>query len=189
LVDLEKQASGDALVRYAAPMFHQIEELWGHQSTRSVFANSVFASPSAAGVPPTVWTFDASGMSIFCSAPRRVETDRSEGLARSIVRTALARNRVSTREHLRTLAQEVEQVDYSERRRSQRPRRTLERAEDVLFARPPMSRAEWADRLHRVAPDRSPADVEPAIDAAVIANAAAAGGFTWLLATVRERLA
>jgi hypothetical protein len=40
------------------------------------------------------------------------------------------------------------------------------------------------DRLRAVAPERTEAQLETAVDAAVVANAAASIGLTWLLAEI-----
>lgn len=186
LVDLEQAVGQNAVVRYAAPLFHLIEDLWVRQSTRSVFGSSSFIPPASAGIPASVWTYADDGTSIFCSEPRRGEAEDGNGVLQSLVRMSLGRDRPGTNDHLRSLAAEVEQVDLTERRRRQRFDDLGERGAsgDAQWTREPLTRSEWEDRLHAVAPEGAQ-QLEPAVDAAVVANAAASVGFTWLLASVR----
>jgi hypothetical protein len=187
LLDLESRVGGAAVVRYAAPVFHQIEDLWSRQATRTVFAGSTFIPPSDAGSPPSCWTYDDLGSPIFCSEPRSGEPETSEDLLRELVRKGVQRDR---REHLRELASEVEGLDLTPRRPRRSPdeieegRRARE-PDEVEWVRAPLVRSEWVERLRAVAPERTDFDVEAAVDAAVVANTAGAIGLTWLLAEIR----
>ena len=192
LVELENRVGANAVVRYAAPLFHLIEDLWVRQSTRAVFADSVFIAPSEAGATPACWTYDDHGVSIFCSDPRRGEFERDEGVLRSVVQSALRRDRPNRASHLRTLAAEVAEVDLRPRRR----RRRIDEGEEwppewepreAALVRPPLERWEWRERLRAAAPEREDVELDIAADAAFVASAAASAGFTWLLAEIEPQ--
>lgn len=192
LAELESRVGGDAVVRYAAPLFHRIEDLWVRQSTRAVFAGSAFIAPSAAGNPPSCWTYDNNGAPIFCSQPRRGESERSDDVLGAIVRAA-GEARPQRGTHLRALASEISQIDLTSRRKRRRiddidDRGRYREPRDEEWVRPPLDRWEWAERLRAVAPQRADAEIETAVDAAVVANAVGSIGLTWLLAEIRSRM-
>jgi len=193
LAELEKQVGADAVVRYAAPLFHRIEDLWVRQSTKGVFAASVFIAPSEAGAPPSCWTYDDNGTPIFCSEPRRGESERSDDVLRAVVLAAIGRGRPQTVVHLQALASQVGQIDLTTRRKRRRiddrddGGREREGPDEAEWVRPPLARWEWVDQLRAVAPERADTDIETAADAAVIANASASIGLTWLLAEIQPR--
>jgi hypothetical protein len=192
LVELENRVSGDGVVRYAAPVFHQIEELWERQSTRKVFDRSAFIAPTAAGAPPSCWTYDDGGVPIFCSEPRRGELETSDGVLRALIRVGRNDARAERGSHLRALASQMENIDLTPRRRRRRiddleDRTPYREADEIAWMRPPLDRSEWVERLRRAAPERADADIEAAVDAAVIANTAGSIGLTWLLAEIQPR--
>jgi hypothetical protein len=188
LLELEQRVAADAVVRYAAPRFHQIEDLWVRQSTRAVFAGSTFIAPSHAGSPPSCWTYDDTGAPIFCSEARRAEGESVNDVLRALIR----RDRPSRTAHLRALASEVGALDLSQVRRRSRIDEFDERIpsrergdEEGEYLPPPLARSEWVERLGAAAPRDVPLDLEVAVDAAVVANAASAIGVTWLLADIQ----
>jgi hypothetical protein len=192
LLDLESRVGGAAVVRYAAAMFHQIEDLWSRQVTRTVFPGSTFIPPSDAGSPPSCWTYDDSGSPIFCSEPRSGEPETSDDLLRALVRAGRPDVQRDRRAHLQELASEVEGLHVRPRRPRRGPdeieegRRARE-PDEVEWVRAPLVRSEWVERLRAAAPERTEFDVEAAVDAAVVANTAGAIGLTWLLAEIRPR--
>jgi len=191
LIDLERRVGADAVVRYGAPLFHEIEDLWVRQATRGVFSASSFIPPSRAGNPPACWTYDEQGTSIFCSEPRFEEAERRDDVLRAIVQVARERESERT-SHLRALASEVGEIDLTPRHRRRRIDDTYREARDsedrhLEWVRPPLPRAEWLDRLQEVFVERPEEAIGQAVDAAVVANAAASIGLTWFLAEVRAR--
>ena len=192
LMELENRVGGDAVVRYAAALFYRIEDLWVRQATRAVIEGSTFIPPSAAGDPPSCWTYDDSGAPIYCSEPRIGELEGRSGLLRSIVRVARARERLQRTDHLRALAAEVEGIDLASKQRRQRlDDRYLggshrEGRGEAEWVRPPLERSEWARELRAAAPQRTDDEVAAAVDAAVIANAVSSIGLTWFIADIRE---
>ena len=189
LLELEARAGANAVVRYAAPLFHEMNDLWMRQFTRSVLPNSTFVAPSEAGSPPGCWTYDGSAQPIFCSSPRRGESELSEDVFRGIVRTARSQARQTEASHLQALASEVSEIDVTRPSR----RAALEGLPDVSVERvsgrlpAPLTRAGWSQRIRTAAPGHPSAAVEAAIDAAVIASTAASIGVAWFLADVRTR--
>jgi hypothetical protein len=183
LLDLESRVGGAAVVRYAAPVFHQIEDLWSRQATRTVFAGSTFIPPSAAGTPPSCWTYDDWGSPIFCSEPRSGEPETSDDLLRALIRAGQPEVQRDRRAYLRELASKVEGLDLTPRRRRRSPDELEEgessrEPEGVEWVRAPLTRWEWVERLRAAAPERIDFDVEAAVDAAVVANTAGAIGLT-----------
>ena len=83
LSDLEQSVGQDAVVRYAAPRFHRIEDLWVRQATRQVAGDSVFISPSEAGNPPSCGPLTMLAIRSF-SAPRRGSAERREDVLRTL---------------------------------------------------------------------------------------------------------
>jgi hypothetical protein len=191
LADLENRVGADAVVRYAAPLFHRIEDLWVRQATRSVFPGSAFIAPSDAGNPPSCWTYDDKGAPIFCSVPRRGESEQSYEVLSALVRAGVAKERPEIGAHLRILAAEVGEVDLTSRKRRRRidddDRTDRERRDDDEWVRPPLPRVEWVERLRAAAPEQTDAEIDAAVDAALVANTAASIGITWLLAEIRPR--
>lgn len=190
LVDLENRVSGNAVVRYAAPMFHEIEDLWERQSRRTVFDGSAFVSPNAAGLPPPCWTYDEGAASIFCSVPRRSGLEGSDEVLRALIRTSRGDVRPERGAHLRALASQIESIDLTRRRK----RRRRDEFDDVGRFRepeavewvPPLNRSQWVERLRGAT--REGTDLEPdAVDAAVVAGIMGSIGLTWLLAEIRPR--
>jgi hypothetical protein len=188
LAELENRVGADAVVRYAAPIFHRIEDLWVRQATRAVVAASTFIPPSTAGNPPSCWTYDDSGSPIFCSEPRRGQSEGRDEVLRALVRTA--RDRAGRREHLRALASEIESIDLTPRRRRRLDesdqRRVGERGYEAEWVRPPLDRWEWSERLRSAAPERLEGEIASAVDAAVIAHAVSSIGLTWFIGEIRH---
>jgi hypothetical protein len=189
LVELENRVQADALVRYAAPRFHQVEDLWERQATRTVFTDSAFIPPTAAGNPPGCWTYDEAGSPIFCSDPHRGERESGEELLRALIRTRRPHELLPQRVHLRALALDVEDLDLRPRRLrhtddTEESRRGRERDEDV-WPRPRLARSQWIDRLRPAVREQQEFDIEAAADAAIVANTAASLGLSWLLADIR----
>jgi hypothetical protein len=192
LVDLENRVSGDAVVRYAAPVFHEIEGLWERQATRMVFKGSAFIPPSAAGTPPTCWTYDDGGSPIFCSEPRCGVPETSDDVLRAVMRTGRRAERPEPGVHLRALASRLDGINLTPRRRRRRTDESEDRGRDrdaseVECVRPPLNRSEWTGRLRAAVPERSENEVEAAVDAAVVANLAESIGLTWFLAEIHPR--
>jgi hypothetical protein len=190
LSDLEQSVGQDAVVRYAAPCFHRIEDLWVRQATRKVAGDSVFIAPNDAGNPPSCWTYDYAGNPIFCSEPRRGAPEWREDVLRIAVR--MARERGPERDqHLRVLSEGVAGLDLSpikRRRRRKEPEHRRPEHPD-LYEGPLITgrlpREEWAERLQTAAPEAEAPQLELAVDAAVVANTAASIGLTWFLVEVR----
>ena len=193
LTELEARAGADAVVRYAAPLFHQIGDLWMRQATREVFEHSTFIAPSQAGTTPGCWTYDDGGAPIFCSEPMRGEAETSRSLISAVVVQARSAERRDWTAHLRILADNVARIDLTapwRRRRIDEIERadvSGRRREEAMRVRPPLDRDEWRERLWAFVSDREVVELEAAVDAAVVANAAAAVGISWLLADIRPR--
>lgn len=61
LEELEKELSGEALVIYAAPLFHKQQELYNHTSNQTIINNSTF--PKASTLKGhTKWYYDKPGI-------------------------------------------------------------------------------------------------------------------------------
>ncbi|MFL0163202.1 hypothetical protein [Aquirufa salirivi] len=61
LEQLEKELSGDAIVIYAAPVFHKQQELYNHTSNQSIIGNSTF--PQASMLKGhSKWYYDKAGI-------------------------------------------------------------------------------------------------------------------------------
>lgn len=58
---LEKEMSGDALVVYAAPVFHEQQDLYNHTSNQTIVPNSTFPKVSML-TGHSKWYFDKGGM-------------------------------------------------------------------------------------------------------------------------------
>jgi hypothetical protein len=192
LMELENRVGSDAVVRYAAPLFHEIEDLWVHQSVRGVFAHSTFVAPSKAGKPPSCWTYDESGAPIFCSESRPDEADLGEDVLRALVHVAEGRPESQLSDHLRVLAAEVNQIDLAPRRRRRRlddreVRRVHPSRTEAEWVRPPLTRLEWIEQVYELDPELTETELRTVVDAAVVANAAASTGLTWLLAEIQLR--
>jgi hypothetical protein len=105
LLALESALVDEAVVRYAAPSFHERRRFEDLHRARSVLQQSVFVGPGVIGTSHSVWTYDRPGIAGYANPePEIVDLDDFDSLVSVIRETA----RPSTlREHLSALSQHL----------------------------------------------------------------------------------
>ena len=114
LRDLERAVAPSAVVRYAAPSFWSLEDLWRAQTGRHVAERSLYASPLALGSHER-WTWSPGMGSLAHSTPREFAAETGDTFPETLVQAAVAPGRQEPRQHLSRLAAALTKSGFQEK--------------------------------------------------------------------------